>query len=80
MSEDIKNSPAHKPPETNNKDERVEESAEGKPESAAKLQPHNQLEKPYSQRESEEADELKAIAKAFAVNLAWSMAGLMKKE
>ena len=46
------------------------------------IQPATDVESPdhSNPRDSEPADELKAIAKALMVNLAWTMGGLFNKE
>ncbi|MBW4679289.1 MAG: hypothetical protein KME19_04135 [Microcoleus vaginatus WJT46-NPBG5] len=76
MSEDIQNMALEVLPEPNADNAVFLEPA------SAPIQPADDVESPdhSSRQESEPTEELKAIAKALMVNLAWSMGGLFNKK
>lgn len=76
MSEDIQNMALGAFPEPNAGNDVFLEPA------STQIQPASDVESPdhSSHQDSQPTEELKAIAKALMVNLAWSMAGLFNKE
>ncbi|MBD2041645.1 hypothetical protein [Microcoleus sp. FACHB-672] len=76
MSEDIQNMAFEVLPEPNADNAVFLEPA------SAPIQPASDVESPdhSSRRDSEPTEELKAIAKALMVNLAWAMGGLFNKK
>lgn len=76
MSEELQQIPAEVLPEANSGDTGCGQPATGTRARASNPQPPTQ---PQAAREPD-GEEMKALAKAFAVNLAWTIAGLFDKK